>query len=113
MKPPSTPRVIGRYRLYDTIATGGMASVHFGRLMGHAGFARTVAIKKLHGRYANNPEFVGMFLDEARLAARIRHPNVVPVLDVLNVEGELLLVLEYVHGEPLSKLLQRTSDAGK
>jgi serine/threonine-protein kinase len=81
-----------------------MATVHFGRLLGPVGFSRTVAIKRLHAQYAGDPEFVSMFLDEARLAARIRHPNVVPTLDVVATEGELFLVMEYVAGESLAKL---------
>jgi serine/threonine-protein kinase len=81
-----------------------MATVHFGRLLGPVGFSRTVAIKRLHAQYAGDPEFVSMFLDEARLAARIRHPNVVPTLDVVATEGELFLVMDYVPGESLAKL---------
>jgi serine/threonine protein kinase len=68
-------RVVGRYALYQAIAAGGMATVHLGRLLGPVGFSRTVAIKGLHAQFASDPEFVSMFLDEARLAARIRHPN--------------------------------------
>jgi DNA-directed RNA polymerase specialized sigma24 family protein len=83
-----------------------MATVHYGRLLGSAGFSRTVAIKRLHARLAKDPDFVSMFLDEARLASRIRHPNVVPTLDVAALEGELLLVMDYVPGEPLSRLLR-------
>jgi serine/threonine-protein kinase len=83
-----------------------MATVYLGRLLGPVGFARTVAIKRLHPKYASEPKFVSMFLDEARLAARIRHPNVVPTLDVVTTEGELFLVMEYVHGESLAKLIQ-------
>jgi serine/threonine protein kinase len=83
-----------------------MATVHVGRLRGPAGFARTVAIKRLHAPYARDPEFVSMFLDEARLAARIRHPNVVSVLDVVAAEGELFLVMDYIHGESLSHLIK-------
>jgi serine/threonine-protein kinase len=98
--------VIGRYALYDEIASGGMATVHFGRLLGPVGFARTVAIKRLHQQFAKDPEFVSMFLDEARLAARIRHPNVVPTLDVVALSGELFLVMDYVHGVSLSRLLR-------
>ncbi len=97
-------RVVGRYALHGAIAAGGMATVHFGRLLGPVGFSRTVAIKRLHAQYAADPEFVSMFLDEARLAARIRHPNVVPTLDVVAIEGELFLVMEYVAGESLAKL---------
>ena len=85
-----------------------MATVHFGRLSGPAGFSRTVAVKRLHPQFAKDPEFVTMFLDEARLAARIRHPNVVPTLDVVATEGEIFLVMEYVQGEALSRLLRAT-----
>ena len=81
-----------------------MASVHLGRLLGPVGFARTVAIKRLHPQFAKDPAFVAMFLDEARLASRIRHPNVVPTLDVVNLEDELFLVMEYVHGDSLARL---------
>ncbi len=106
---PTAPRVFGRYAIFDKIASGGMASVHFGRLMGPAGFSRTVAIKKLHDEYARDAEFVAAFLDEAKLAARIRHLNVVPTLDVVAVEDEVLLVMEYVQGEALSRILKRLS----
>jgi eukaryotic-like serine/threonine-protein kinase len=102
----SAPIVLGRYALYDPIASGGMATVHLGRLLGPVGFARTVAIKRLHAHYAQNPEFVSMFLDEARLVARIRHPNVVPTLDVVATEGALFLVMEYVQGESLLQLFR-------
>src|SRR5215467_4948176 len=73
-------RELGRYALYGKIASGGMATVHFGRLLGPVGFSRTVAIKRLHPHLAEDADFVSMFLDEARLAARIRHPNVVSSL---------------------------------
>ena len=99
-------RTIGRYALHAEIASGGMATVHLGRLLGPAGFARTVAIKRLHPPLAKDPEFVAMFLDEARLAARIRHPNVVSTLDVVATEGELFVVMEYVPGESLARLLR-------
>jgi serine/threonine protein kinase len=104
-------RAIGRYLLFGEIAAGGMATVHFGRLSGPAGFSRTVAIKRLHPNLAKDPEFVAMFLDEARLAARIRHPNVVPTLDVVATEGEIFLVMDYVQGESLSRLRIAMQDA--
>jgi serine/threonine-protein kinase len=112
--PTSEPaRVVGRYALYGEIASGGMATVHFGRLLGTAGFARTIAVKRLHAQYAKDPEFTAMFLDEARLAARIRHPNVVPTLDVVSAEGELFLVMEYVAGESLAKLVRSAKLKGE
>ncbi|MDI1478721.1 serine/threonine-protein kinase [Polyangium sp. y55x31] len=106
-----SPRVLvlGRYRVYDEIAAGGMATVHLGRLIGDEGFLRTVAIKRLHPWHARIAEVVAMFTDEARIAARIRHPNVVGTLDVVSQEGEVFLVMEYVHGEPLSRLISVAS----
>jgi hypothetical protein len=107
----AAPRTIGRYALHAEIASGGMATVHIGRLLGPVGFARTVAIKRLHPPLAKDPEFVAMFLDEARLAARIRHPNVVSTLDVVATEGELFVVMEYVPGESLARLLRAVRTA--
>jgi serine/threonine-protein kinase len=99
-------RVVGRYAVYHEIAAGGMATVHIGRLLGPVGFARTVAIKRLHPQFAKDPEFVSMFLDEARLAARVQHPNVVATIDVVATDGELFLIMDYVRGESLSKLIR-------
>ena len=107
LPPLSGPtRTIGRYALHGEIAAGGMAAVHIGRLLGPVGFARTVAIKRLHPPLARDPEFVAMFLDEARLAARIRHPNVVSTLDIVATEGELFVVMDYVQGESLARLMR-------
>jgi len=103
----SDPLIIGRYALFDVLASGGMATVHLGRLLGSVGFARTVAIKRLHTHFSKDQEFVTMFMDEARIVARIRHPNVVPVVDVIDSPEGLLLVMEYVHGESLSRLLRQ------
>jgi len=75
--------ILGRYALHGEIASGGMATVCFGRLVGAAGFSRAVAIKRLHPHLVKDPEFSAMFLDEARLAARVRHPGVVSTLDVV------------------------------
>lgn len=95
---------LGRYALFDKFASGGMATVHLGRLDGAGGFSRVVAIKRLLPHLVQSGEFSEMLLNEARLAARVRHPNVVPTLDVVASKGEVLLVLEYVHGESLSAL---------
>jgi serine/threonine-protein kinase len=86
------------------IAAGGMATVHLGKLLGPVGFSRIVAIKALHPQFAKDPDFLSMFLDEARLAGRIRHPNVVSVFDVVSRQGELFLVMDYVPGETLARL---------
>jgi eukaryotic-like serine/threonine-protein kinase len=110
MGTPAAPQNIGRYRIYGKIASGGMASVYVGRLLGEAGFSRTVAVKRLHAHLAEDPQFLAILIDEARLAARIHHPNVVPTLDVIAEKGELLLILEYVRGESLSLLLRKEAE---
>ena len=104
---------LGRYALHAEIAAGGMATVYLGRLHGAVGFGRTVAIKRLHPHLAKDPEFVSMFLDEAHLAARVQHPNVVPTLDVVTSDRELFLVLEYVRGESFSALVRAARAAGE
>ncbi|HEY1697764.1 MAG TPA: serine/threonine-protein kinase [Polyangiaceae bacterium] len=105
--------VIGRYALHGEIASGGMAVVHFGRLLGPVGFSRPVAIKRLHPQLARESNVRAMFIDEARLASRIRHPNVVPTLDVVNDGEDLLLVMEYVHGESLQQLMRTVRKRGE
>lgn len=90
------PFQLGRYALHAELAAGGMAVVYLARQTGPVGFGKTVAIKRLHPHLAKDPYFAAMFLDEARLAARVQHPNVVPILDVVSTDGELFLVLEYV-----------------
>ncbi len=108
-----TVKRIGRYALHREIAAGGMATVHIGRLLGQVGFSRTVAIRRLHPQFAKDPEFVAMFLDEARLAARIQHPNVVSTLDVVSEEDELFLVMDFIQGESLSRAVKLVGARGE
>jgi len=113
---PALPRepeavMIGRYLLHRQIARGGMATIHIARLMGDEGFSRIVAAKRLLPEFAEDAEFVAMFLDEARIASKVHHRNVVPVLDVVTTGEEAVLVQEYVHGAPLHFLL-RTARQG-
>ncbi|MFS8068262.1 MAG: serine/threonine-protein kinase, partial [Byssovorax sp.] len=107
------PRRVGRYLLFGPIASGGMATVHLGRLVADSGFSRTVAIKRLHPQLAEAPEIAKSLLDEARIVSRIQHPNVVPTLDLLTDDDEVLLVMEYVHGESLSRLLAAARQRGE
>ncbi|WP_394845427.1 protein kinase [Pendulispora brunnea] len=109
---PSPIQIAKRYALHAEIASGGMAAVHFGRWYGPMGFARVVAIKRLHAQFARNPDFVAMFLDEGRVAARVRHPNVLPTLDIVVTDKELFLIMEYVHGESLARLVRRSRERG-
>jgi serine/threonine-protein kinase len=107
---PEPVRTIGRYALYGELASGGMATVHFGRLLGEAGFTRPVAIKRLHAQFAKDPVFRRGLIDEARIVSRIRHQNVVPTLDVFECQDELFLVMEYVPGESLWRLMKEAYD---
>ncbi|WP_438023736.1 protein kinase domain-containing protein [Sorangium sp. So ce233] len=99
----------GRYESLRAIASGGMATVYLGRAVGAGGFERLVALKMMHPHIAAEPEFVAMFLDEARLAARVRHPNVVATFDL--VEDPLFLVMEYIEGPSLHLLLRTCARA--
>ena len=110
---PTTPRKIGRYTLGGLIATGGMAEVHLGQVRGAIGFSRTVAIKRMHAHLASDPDFASMFADEARLAARVRHPNVVATLDVVLEGTNLCIVMEYIEGVTLAQLLKLGIEQGE
>jgi len=87
-----------------------MARVSLGTLRGEGAFSRVVAIKQLFPQYAKDPDFVAMFLDEANVAARVQHPNVVGTLDIVSDGGELFLVMEYIAGESLGRLLRTARD---
>ena len=97
---------LGRYELLVPIAQGGMAVVWAARLRGTHEFEKLVAVKAMLPGLSDDPEFEGMFLAEARLAARIRHPNVVEVMDLGEEEGMLYLVMEWVDGEPLNRIMK-------
>ena len=102
-----TVRRLGRYVLSHEIASGGMATVHLARAEGHGGFEKVLAIKSMHAHLAKDPAFVAMFMDEARLASRIDHPNVCRVFDFGHADGTHYMVMEYVVGETLAALYQR------
>ena len=96
---------VRRYALHAEIGSGSVATVHLGRLLGPESFGRTVAVKRLRPQYVKDVECVSMLLDGARLAASVRHSNVVPTLDLV-IGDEILVVTEYVHGESLATLLR-------
>ncbi|MCU0694764.1 MAG: serine/threonine protein kinase [Polyangiaceae bacterium] len=99
-------RFLGRYELLMPVAQGGMASVWAARLVGTRGFQKVVAIKTILPTLSEDARFEQMFLDEAALAARIRHPNVVQVLDLGEEDGLLYQVMEWIEGEPLSTFMR-------
>src|SRR5688500_13260345 len=98
---------LGPYEIVAPPRAGGMATLFLGRRVGPAGFARHVAIKVVHAHLASDPSFIEMFLDEARLAARIQHPNVVHTEELGEADGMYYLAMEYVHGCSLAQFLVR------
>jgi serine/threonine protein kinase len=101
--PAATEAVrFGKYSLVARLATGGMAEIFLARLVGAAGFEKLVCIKRILPHLARDKHFVAMFLDEARIAARITHPNVCQVFELGEIEGSYYLAMEYLEGVPLS-----------
>jgi len=100
-------RSVGRYELVQRLGHGGMATVYLGRVTGSAGFEKLVAIKVIHPHLAAEPEFVEMFLEEARIAAKIQSPHVAGILDLGQDEGLHFMVMDYIDGETLSALLRQ------
>jgi serine/threonine-protein kinase len=98
---------IGRYDVVGHLASGGMAEIVLGRMLGPSGFQRPVVIKRILPHLAREQAFVEMFLDEARIVAGIRHPNVVNVHELGHEAGELFLVMEYLEGESAAGLTRR------
>jgi serine/threonine protein kinase len=107
---PIAGRRLGRYELVSRLARGGMAEVWLARQIGELGFSRVVALKMIRPEHASDASFRNMFLDEARLAARLHHANAVEVLDLGETEQVLYLAMAYVEGESLHGLLGRLRD---
>jgi serine/threonine-protein kinase len=95
---------LGRYKLLQKIASGGMASVWLARAEGAAGFEKLVAVKRIHPHLAEEKNFVEMFLDEARIASRIDHANVCAVFDFGQADNTYYIAMEFLVGEPFSRV---------
>jgi serine/threonine protein kinase len=100
----TAPERIGRYELCFELASGGMATVYLARVHGASGFEKLVALKRIHRHLAKERKYIDMFLDEAKIASRITHPNVCSVFDFGQADGEYYIAMEYLVGEPLSRL---------
>ncbi len=96
----------GKYTLIAKIGHGGMAEVFLAAIRGPAGFTKLCVLKRLHPHLEEEESLVGMFLDEARLAARLNHPNVVQTYEVGDVQGLHFLTMEYLEGQSLSRVLR-------
>ncbi|MBN1605199.1 MAG: serine/threonine protein kinase [Polyangiaceae bacterium] len=105
-------QTVGRYEFLLPIAQGGMAAVWAARLKGSRGFSKLVAVKTMLPGFSDEPQFEQMFLDEARIASRIRHPHVVEIYDLGEQDDMLYLVMEWVDGHPLSALRAAAAKSG-
>jgi hypothetical protein len=121
LEPTSSPQIvpsnlgagamIGRWEVVRRLGSGGMADVYLAQAKGDGGFEKLVAIKVMHSHLARTQRAVDHFLDEARLAARIHHPNVVAILDLGKIGDEYVIVMEYVDGVDLERLLTSAREA--
>lgn len=96
--PPEDFPQLGRYQIINKIASGGMAEVFLARAVGAMGFQRLVAVKLIHANFTRDPDFVKMFIDEARIAMHLHHRNIVQVFDLDQVQDTYFIAMEYVHG---------------
>jgi serine/threonine protein kinase len=101
--------IIGKYRLVVEIGKGGMADVFLAVAQGPIGFNKLLVIKRLKADMAEDPELVSMQIDEARLAARLNHPNVVQTVEVAEDRGQYYIAMEYLEGQPLNRILSRAA----
>src|SRR5689334_5134268 len=99
----------GKYLLIGEIATGGMAEIFLAANKGPEGFLKVVVIKRVLQHLTRNPEFVEMFINEARVAARLEHPNIVRTYEFGQVDGQYFTAMEYLPGEDLCKVLNNLS----
>jgi TonB family protein len=102
--PGGTP--FGQYELIEPIATGGMAEVYRARMRGVEGFQKIVAIKRILPHLTDNDEFVTMFVDEAKLAAQLQHPNIIHIYDLGKIERSYYIAMEYIDGKDLRSILR-------
>ncbi|HEX7180416.1 MAG TPA: TonB family protein [Thermoanaerobaculia bacterium] len=102
----------GQYTLLEKIAVGGMAEVWKARMRGVEGFQKTVAIKRILPHMTDNSEFIGMFIDEAKLAAQLSHPNIVHIYDLGKIGRDYYIAMEYVEGRDLRSLLNASRRKG-
>ncbi|QRK04798.1 protein kinase [Archangium violaceum] len=106
------PQLFGKYQLLKKLATGGMAEVWLARQKGIEGFAKNVVVKRILPHLAEDGEFVDMFGNEARIAARFNHPNIAQVYEFGEANGTYFIAMEFIHGEDLGRVMRKAYNAG-
>ncbi len=108
-----TDQDFGRYQLLKKLATGGMAEVWLARQHGIEGFERLAVVKRILPHLADDPEFLQMFVNEAKIAARFNHPNIAQIYELGETNGTFFIAMEYIHGEDLGRLMRKAWSAGQ
>jgi len=106
-------RSFGDYVLIDKIASGGMADVFSARVVGIRGFSKSVAIKRIHAHLSENQHFSAMFTDEAKIASRLSHPNIVQIIELGEVDNMPFIAMEFISGRDLYHVLERLKAIGE
>ncbi len=101
---------LGKYHLIKKIAAGGMAEIYLARVSGLAGFEKVVVVKRILPQLSTQDQFIQMFLDEARIAATLQHPNIVQMYDIGAADGNYFIAMEYLHGEDVRSIYRRLRD---
>ena len=110
---PTTTTQFGKYALQRKLAEGGMAEIFLAKQTGMEGFEKLVVVKRILPQLCSDDSFVKMFLNEARVAARLNHPNVVQIFDLGKLGEQYFIAMEYVHGEDLRSVIREATDADK
>ncbi|MBI5479878.1 MAG: serine/threonine protein kinase [Deltaproteobacteria bacterium] len=105
------PAIFGRYELLDKLGEGGMAEVFKARLRGGAGIDKLLVIKRILPQVSSDPEFIRLFVNEAKIALPLTHGNITSTFEFGDVEGQFFLAMEYIHGQDLATVMHRCGEA--
>ena len=105
--------IFGEYKILKKIATGGMAEVFLAKRIGMKGFEKLLAIKRILPQFSENEEFIAMFIDEAKLAAKLTHRNIVQIYDFGSQQGSYYIAMEYILGKDLRSILKKSKERGE
>ena len=106
------PQQFGNYILVSLLGKGGMAEVYKARSQGAAGFQRVVCVKRILRQHCEDPHFLDMFVNEAKISARLSHPNIVQVYELGEIDGEFFMAMEFVHGKDLLRVMRANAEDG-
>ncbi len=109
---PRKPVRFGKYTLVDRIAVGGMAEIFLARQAGLEGFEKTIVIKRIRPHLSKQPNFVKMFLNEAKLAAQLNHPNIVQIYDLGRISESYFIAMEYIFGRDMRRIIPKADALG-